>query len=184
MRWKRTTSARESFAPARRRDRPGIGCRFESAPRRWTLSITQPQSSEIRLSYYPTGMINPHCLSGGPTYCDPRRHAGPGVSIINKSPVPLRVQWLDDHQFRSTACFFGQALALLLGKLRRHPKCPVCGLDRRISASTDAKRLAPRRACDIRRRACVQFSRSPKIGIAAWLPRCSADWPVQLPPGN
>ena len=38
---------------------------------------------------------------------------------------PLRVQWLDDHQLRSTACLFRQSLALLLGKLRRHPMCPV-----------------------------------------------------------
>src|SRR5882724_4932828 len=38
---------------------------------------------------------------------------------------PLRVQWLDDHQFRGTACLFRQALTLLLGKLRRHPMCPV-----------------------------------------------------------
>lgn len=39
---------------------------------------------------------------------------------------PLRVQWLDYHQFRGPACLFRQALALLLGKLRRHPMCPIC----------------------------------------------------------
>ncbi len=38
---------------------------------------------------------------------------------------PIRGKWLDYHQFRGAACLFGQALALLPGKLGRYPMCSV-----------------------------------------------------------
>lgn len=58
---------------------------------------------------------------------------------------PLRVQWLDHHQFRAAACLFRQALALRFGEFRRHPMCPKRRLDPGVSASTEMQCTALRR---------------------------------------
>src|SRR5271166_2001483 len=70
--------------------------------------------------------------------------------------LPLPVQGLDNHEFRRSACLLRKALALFLGKLRRHPLRAIRRLDCGVSASAEAQRLAARRPRDIVRRACEQ----------------------------
>jgi hypothetical protein len=50
-----------------------------------SITKTQAQSKEVRLSYHPTGMLNPHGLSGGATYNDPLFAVSRPVHLITVS---------------------------------------------------------------------------------------------------